>query len=56
MKAVEMTTPVPNCFKMVKKMLFCVMRVNEVARIGMKTPNAPVTRMTKSRPTRRGTL
>ena len=54
--AVEITTPVPNCFNITKTMLFCDIRVREVARMGVKTPIALVTRMTKSSPIRRVTL
>ena len=53
MNAVDRMMPVPNCFKITKMMLFCDMRMNEVAKIGVKTPIALVARITKRSPTRR---
>jgi hypothetical protein len=55
-KAVEMMTPVPNCFAATKTRLRCDIRVNRVMMIGVKTPRPLVTRMTKSSPMRRGLL
>jgi hypothetical protein len=52
MKAVDKIIPVPNCFKITKIMFFCDMRMNEVAKIGLKTPSALVARMTNNSPTR----
>jgi hypothetical protein len=53
--AVEIMTPVPNCRMATMTVPFMLTFVKRDVRIGTKTPMAPVTKMTKSRPIRRGT-
>jgi hypothetical protein len=53
--AVEMMTPVPNWRMATMRVPSMLTFVKRDVRIGTNTPMAPVTRITKSRPIRRGT-